>query len=143
LRGSLGPSASRLTSEWLLSSRVDYNVSSNQRIFFRFKTDQGYLPVAPSYINPLFDQISRQPDYEGQVNHTLLITPRLVNNFIGSVTYNSFVFSGFRFERSPPGASHPAHNQGRRCEWHQRNRADRPTQLSSVWAQGRPVSDDR
>jgi hypothetical protein len=84
--------ASRLTSEWLLSSRFDYNVSANQRIFFRFKTDQGLLPFVTSDVSPLFDAISRQPDYEGQVNHTLVITPRLVNNFVGSANYNNYVF---------------------------------------------------
>ncbi len=85
--------ASQPTSEWLLSSRLDYNVSANQRLFFRFKTDHGYLPVTPNYISPLFDAFARQPDYEGQVNHTLMITPRLVNNLIGSVTYNNYVVS--------------------------------------------------
>lgn len=85
--------ASTLTSEWLLATRVDYNLSANQRMFFRFKTDQGYLPFLISDISPLFDVVSRQPDYEGQVNHTLVITPRLVNNFIGSVTYNDYAFA--------------------------------------------------
>jgi len=88
-----GTSASSLTSEWLLSTRMDYNVSASQRVFFRFKTDQSYGTGPPSDISPLFDLVSPQPDYEGQVNHTLLITPRLVNNFIASVTYNSFVAS--------------------------------------------------
>lgn len=89
-----GTSRSRLTSEWLLSTRLDYNVSANQKVFFRFKTDQGYAPTGnTSFISPLFDLVTHQPDYEGQVHHTLLITPRLVNDFIGSITYNSFVFS--------------------------------------------------
>jgi hypothetical protein len=84
--------ASTLTSEWLLSTRMDYNLSANQKVFFRFKTDQGYLPANTSDINPLFNAISKQPDYEGQVNHTLVITPRLANNFMGAITYNDYVF---------------------------------------------------
>lgn len=85
--------ASRLTSEWLLSTRVDYDLSANQRVFFRFKTDHGYLPSGHSDISPLFDVISHQPDYEGQVNDTLVVTPRFVNNIIGSVTYNDYLFA--------------------------------------------------
>jgi len=79
--------------EWLLSGRVDYNLNAKQRMFFRFKTDQGYLPASNAFaINPLFFPVSHQPDYEGQVNHTFVISPRLVNNFIGSATYNSYIF---------------------------------------------------
>jgi hypothetical protein len=81
------------TSEWLLSTRVDYNVSSNQRLFFRFKTDHGFLPLDTSLINSAFNIISVQPDYEGQLNHTYVITSHLVSNLIGSVTYNDYVQS--------------------------------------------------
>lgn len=81
------------TSEWLLSTRVDYNLNSKQRLFFRFKTDQGFLPAQPSAISPIFSITSVQPDYEGQVNHTFVISPRLVNNFIGSATYSDYVFA--------------------------------------------------
>ena len=90
-----GTSYSNLTSEWLLSTRLDYNLSANQRVFFRFKTDHSFAmgPPNDSEISPLFELVSPQPDYEGQVNYTLLITPRLVNNLIGSVTYNSYVIS--------------------------------------------------
>jgi hypothetical protein len=79
--------------EWLLSTRVDYNLNAKQRLFLRFKTNQGYLMAGASNVNPVFNRISYQPDYEGQVNHTFTISPRLVNNFIGAVTYNSFVYS--------------------------------------------------
>jgi Carboxypeptidase regulatory-like domain len=84
--------ASAQTSEWLLSTRVDYNVTSRQRMFFRFKTDQGFLPATTSDVSSIFNSVSIQPDYEGQLSHTIVITPRLVNNFLASVTYNSYVF---------------------------------------------------
>ncbi|HKD06094.1 MAG TPA: carboxypeptidase regulatory-like domain-containing protein [Bryobacteraceae bacterium] len=81
------------TSEWLLSTRVDYNLSARQRMFFRFKTDQGHLAFKPNPINPAFGGTSTQPDYEGQLNHTFVVSPRLVNNFIGAATYNDYVFA--------------------------------------------------
>jgi hypothetical protein len=78
-------------SEWLLSTRVDYNLSAKHRVFFRFKTDHGFTVWDPSDISPAFTAVNVFPDYEGQVNHTYLISPRMVNNFIGSVNYNDFV----------------------------------------------------
>jgi len=103
------------TSEWLLSTRVDYNLSARQRMFFRFKTDQGHLTFKPNPINPAFGGTSTQPDYEGQLNHTFIMSPRLVNNFIGAGTYNDYVLSAdlstalklfpFRFNFSNGGAN--------------------------------------
>ncbi|HEV2172494.1 MAG TPA: carboxypeptidase-like regulatory domain-containing protein, partial [Nitrospira sp.] len=81
------------TSEWLLSTRLDYNLSSNQRLFFRFKTDHGYSADVRNFMNPLFTAFRTQPDYEGQANYSLAITPRLLNNFIGAATYNDYVSS--------------------------------------------------
>jgi hypothetical protein len=79
-------------SEWLLATRADYNLNARHGLFFRFKTDHGSLPFNVSVINPAFSGLSVQPDYEGQLNYTYVITPRLVNNFIGSVNYNDYVF---------------------------------------------------
>lgn len=80
------------TSEWLLSTRMDYNLSSRQRMYFRFRTDHGRLLNGNSLISPLFDVASTQPDYEGQADHTWTITPHLINDLIGAVTYNDYVF---------------------------------------------------
>jgi hypothetical protein len=78
-------------SEWLLSTRIDYNVNSKHRLFWRFKTDHGNSPSNQSPITPLFDTRAVDPDYEGQVSHTWVFSPRLVNDFIGAVTYNDYV----------------------------------------------------
>ena len=86
-----GVSVPSQTSEWLLSARADYNLSANHRLFFRFKTDHGFL-TNTSAINSAFNIISTQPDYEGQLNYIDVITPRLVNNFIGSANYNDYTF---------------------------------------------------
>lgn len=78
-------------SEWLLSTRVDYNISARHMIFFRFKTDRGSQPFNPSLINPVFSGVSHRPDYEGQVNHTYVVTAHFVNNFIGSASYLNYL----------------------------------------------------
>lgn len=83
---------SNMNKEWIFASRVDYNISQNQKIFFRFKSDQGLQPTETSPIDPIFNEESNQPQYEGQINHTWVINPRLVNNFIGSTMYYSAIF---------------------------------------------------
>jgi hypothetical protein len=80
------------TSEWLISGRVDYNLTRRQSLFLRLKTDHGFQPELLSPISPLFNVVSTQPDYEGQLNYTFAITPRLVTNFIGSTSYYNYTF---------------------------------------------------
>jgi len=56
------------------------------------RTDHGLQP-SPSAISAVFGPVISFPDYEGQLNHTYSITPRLVNNFIGSGNYNDYTYS--------------------------------------------------
>ena len=79
--------------EWLLTSRVDYNISDNEKIFFRFKHDIGFQPTATNLLNPALDIQSIQPQYEGQVNFTSVISPTVVNNFVGSVLWYGAIFT--------------------------------------------------
>ena len=78
--------------EWLLSGRVDYEFSEKDRIFGRVKFDRGNQPTYTDPINPVFNIQSNQPQNEGQLNYTHVFSPRVVNNFIGSVLYYSALF---------------------------------------------------
>ncbi len=78
--------------EWLISGRVDYNFSDNDKIFGRVKFDRGNQPTYTDPINPVFNIQSNQPQDEGQLNYTHVFNPRVVNNFIGSVLYYSALF---------------------------------------------------
>lgn len=78
--------------EWLVSGRVDYNLSDNDKIFGRVKFDRGTQPTYTDSINPVFDDFSIQPQDEGQLNYTHIFSPNVVNNFIGSVLYYSAIF---------------------------------------------------
>ena len=78
--------------EWLLSGRVDYNFSDKDKIFGRVKFDRGNQPTYTDPINPVFNIQSNQPQDEGQLNYTHVFSPRVVNNFIGSVLYYSALF---------------------------------------------------
>src|SRR6267154_2918793 len=78
--------------EWLLSGRVDYNFSDKDKLFGRVKFDRGNQPTYTDPINPVFNIQSNQPQNEGQLNYTHVFSPRVVNNFIGSVLYYSALF---------------------------------------------------
>ncbi len=78
--------------EWLLTSRIDYNVNDNNKLNFRFKHDTGFQPTGTSLLNPTLNEQSIQPQYEGQVNYTTVFSPTIVNNFIGSVLWYSAIF---------------------------------------------------
>ncbi len=88
-----GVNGSNQNKEWLMTTRVDYNINEKQKINFRFKTDHGLQPTATNLIDPALNVQSNQPQYEGQINHTYVLSPTTVNNFIGSVLYYSALFS--------------------------------------------------
>jgi hypothetical protein len=89
---AFGTQVSNQNTEWLMVARVDYNLSDRQKIFVRFKTDHGLQPTSTDPINPIFNAISNQPQYEGDIDHTFIITPRSVNKLTASVNYYSAIF---------------------------------------------------
>jgi len=78
--------------EWLMSARVDWNIGDKDKLFGRYKHDQGTQPTYTDPINSIFNTVSKQPQNEGQLNYTHTFNPNLVNNFIGSVLYYSAIF---------------------------------------------------
>jgi hypothetical protein len=78
--------------EWLLSGRVDYEFSGKDKVYGRVKFDRGNQPTYTDPIDPAFNIQSTQPQDEGQLNYTHVFSPRVVNNFIGSVLYYSALF---------------------------------------------------
>jgi hypothetical protein len=86
--------------EYLVSTRVDYSINDNNKIFGRVKFDRGQQPTYTDLINPAFDTFSTQPQDEGQLNYTHVFTPNVVNNFIGSILYYSAIFGNIS-----PGAN--------------------------------------
>ena len=78
--------------EWLETHRVDWNISDKQKIFFRFKGDHGFQPTFTDLLTPSLNAESLQPQYEGQINHTYVISPTTVNNFILSFLWYEAIF---------------------------------------------------
>jgi hypothetical protein len=78
--------------EYLYTFRVDYNISDKETVNFRFKHDTGLQPTGTNLLTPALNLQSVQPEWEGQANLTSIITPTIVNNFIGSALYYSAIF---------------------------------------------------
>ncbi len=78
--------------EWLQTDRVDWNITDKQKIFFRFKTDHGFQPTGTNLLDPALNTQSIQPQYEGQINHTYVISPTAVNNVVASILWYSAIF---------------------------------------------------
>lgn len=78
--------------EWILATRVDYNLSNADKLYFRFRSDRGVQPTYTDAINPVFNATSKQPADEGQVNWTHTFSPTILNQFVGSVGYYSAFF---------------------------------------------------
>ena len=96
---ALGTNNTQLNTENYFTVRVDYNISNNQKIFFRYNHDWGIQATGTSPISPLFNATSIQPQHQGSINHTWVISPTLVNNFVGSVLWYSALFGVTDFQK--------------------------------------------
>ena len=85
-------SANNINKEWLFTGRADWNISDQHKIYGRYKMDRGSQPTYTSYLNPLFDAVSIQPEYEGQFNDNYIISPTKTNNFVAAANWYSAYF---------------------------------------------------
>ncbi len=97
---ALGTNNTQLNTERLFTIRVDYNINDKQKLFVRFSHDAGLQATGTSPVNAAFNAVSSQPSYQASVNHSWVITPTLVNNFVGSVLYYSALFGVANFQQT-------------------------------------------
>jgi len=83
--------ASSVNTEYYVDGRVDWNINSRQKVYFRISRDAGVQASSTSPVSPLFSTVSPQPWVIPQLNYTYTITPKLVNNFILNGNYYSAV----------------------------------------------------
>jgi hypothetical protein len=83
---------STLTHEYLLAGRFDFNLTNNDKLFIRLQEDKGLQATYTDPINTVFNTVSTQPEYQGQVSWTHSFGVKAVNNFVGSATYYSAIF---------------------------------------------------
>ncbi|HEY6337507.1 MAG TPA: carboxypeptidase-like regulatory domain-containing protein [Candidatus Sulfotelmatobacter sp.] len=85
--------APNFTHEYLTSGRFDFNVTNNDRIFVRLQEDKGVQATTTDQINPLFNSVSTQPEYQGQVSWNRAFGVKAANNLVISDQYYSAIFS--------------------------------------------------
>ncbi|MEO8725891.1 MAG: carboxypeptidase regulatory-like domain-containing protein [Acidobacteriaceae bacterium] len=87
------PSNNNLNTEWLLSTRVDYNISDTDTMFLRYRTDHGVQATGTDPISPVFNSFSTQPEHEGQLNETHVFGSTATNQFILSGSWYQAIFN--------------------------------------------------
>ncbi|HKE26985.1 MAG TPA: carboxypeptidase-like regulatory domain-containing protein [Bryobacteraceae bacterium] len=85
--------ASEDNKESLFTIRPDYNINEKQKISARYNYDWGMQATGPSFINPAFNEVSNQPAHQGQLTYNYTISPTLVNNFVGSGSWYTAIFT--------------------------------------------------
>jgi carboxypeptidase family protein/TonB-dependent receptor-like protein len=97
---AFGTNAASVNTESLTSGRVDHELTGKQRVYVRLSYDLGVQSTSTSPLNPVLNRVSNQPWILPQINHTYVITPALVNNFIASGNYYSAVFGAADFSKA-------------------------------------------
>lgn len=80
-----------VNTEYYVDGRVDWNIDSKQKLYFRISRDAGVQASSTSPVSPLFSTVSPQPWVIPQLNYSYTITPKLVNNFILNGNYYSAI----------------------------------------------------
>lgn len=86
-------SAGNFTHEFLLTSRVDYVLSNKDNVFGHFKWDKGTQASYTDPLNPIFNDVSIQPSFEGTLGETHVFTPNITNQFLFSASWYGAVFT--------------------------------------------------
>jgi hypothetical protein len=94
---AFGANNSSVNVENLFIAKVDHNLNDRQKLAFRYQYDWGLQATSTSPISHLFDSKSSQPQHSGQMSHTYVITPGLVNNFIGQSSWYTAIFGVLDF----------------------------------------------
>jgi Carboxypeptidase regulatory-like domain len=79
--------------EWQLTGRVDWNIGVNDRAFMHVVYDQGFQPSITDPVNPIFNTVSIQPQWYGQLVETHTFSPTLVNQFIMTAQHYTAIFA--------------------------------------------------
>jgi Carboxypeptidase regulatory-like domain len=83
---------SNKTHENLQAYRVDWNINSNDRAYFRLQRDHGLQATITDPINSLFNVQSDQPEWQGQLSWNHSFASGAVNQFLLSGQWYSAIF---------------------------------------------------
>ena len=78
--------------EWLLTGRVDYNMSDRDHLFWSVSFDHGTQATSADPINNNFSAASYQPQYNGQGQWTHTFGSNATNQFVYAGSYYRAIF---------------------------------------------------
>ena len=81
-----------LTTEWLMTARVDQNIGNRDRAFVHFRTDHGLQASFTDPLSPVLNAQSLQPQYEGQFQETHQVGVNSINQLIVAGSWYGAVF---------------------------------------------------
>jgi Carboxypeptidase regulatory-like domain len=85
--------AGNFTHEYLFNGRVDQNLGDHDHLFGHATIDKGVQATYTNVLNPIFDALSPQPAYEGQLGEQHIFSPNVSNSFLFSTIYYRAVFT--------------------------------------------------
>jgi outer membrane receptor protein involved in Fe transport len=91
--GQYGATPALPGTEYIISGRVDYNLSDKDHLFWRVRMDHGTQATYADPINPAFDAASFQPAYDGQGQWTHTFGSNATNQFIYAGSYYRAIFT--------------------------------------------------
>ena len=100
-------SRSNPSQDALISTRVDWNLSSSDRIFFRLQHDAGQTTFFASPLTPIFDNRSKQTWWQGQGIETHTFRSSAANQFLFAYSHIDSVFGVD--DRAKAVAAFPTH----------------------------------
>jgi hypothetical protein len=87
----------RPSQDALVSGRIDWNLSRNDRAFFRLQYDQGHGALYTDPISPVFDTDLNQPWWQSQMVETHTFSPSAASQFLLAGSY----FAGIAHVKNP------------------------------------------
>lgn len=85
--------AGNFTHEYTMNLRIDHNFSDADKIFGRAQVDRGVQATFTDPINPVFNAVSTQPEFQTQIGWTHIFGSSAVNEFKLSDLWYSAIFS--------------------------------------------------
>ena len=74
------------------TGRIDQRLGDKDNLFIHGTYDTGTQPRYTSLVNPIFDALSPQPQYSGQLSETHTFSPTVVNQFVFAEIYYKAIF---------------------------------------------------
>jgi Carboxypeptidase regulatory-like domain len=85
--------AGNFTHEYKINGRIDQTLGSQDHLFGHMTYDNGVQATYTSVLNPLFNALSPQPAWDGQLGEQHIFSPSLSNSFLFATNWYQAVFS--------------------------------------------------